>query len=145
MHYLIWPVWSILWIPIVQKNRGTSRYTPGLHVTPTVTNQIARCEVDVPFGRRLQKHSGLWFAALTAIRVDMMTNLNIIEGQLSPELGVHGIERCWGRATRRNIGLIGHYHEDETGRLEATNRLHGLRQDMELFKGRGGNRAAVSL
>ena len=88
---------------------ATGRF-PRRHVSPPITHHETTCKIYLPLARRVNQHSRFRLTAITAVRIRVVTRLNVIaqsRGAQSMVLSmVHRFHHLPGLNARGDIGLV---------------------------------------
>src|SRR5882672_1105863 len=102
-------------VTIIDEEIRASRGLTRGHVPPAVAYHEASPEVDPEFKSRLQQHSRFRFAAIAAIGITVVADLDVVERQVSLQAPVHGLYRFEFDLSGRDVRLIRDHDIQESG------------------------------
>src|SRR6478672_4136483 len=145
MDQLVRLVRLVLRVTVVDKDGAAAGAAAGVHVAPTVADEIARGEVDPVPGGGLEDHPRLGLAAGAIVGVGVEADDDIVDRQLPHDFRVHRFDRRLRRQSVGDVGLIGDDDQDEARLLKEASSLGNPRQNAEVRKVRRRYWLAVAL
>lgn len=109
----------------------------GLDIAPPVSDHVGFFQGDALFPGSFRQHSWCGLAARAAIPLVMVAHLDLVQGQLPAQEGVHLFDRFPVLFSPRHVGLVGDDDEQEPRGAQILQRLPGPRHDFQLRDRRG--------
>jgi len=91
----------------------TSGPTAGLDVFPAIPNHKTFCQINPPITGRLQQQTRPGLAAGAIVNIIVITDPNVINGYLTTQRAIDGLDDISALRTPCYVGLIGHHNQQE--------------------------------
>lgn len=105
-------------IASVEKNRIQAGRTARNHVVPAIPDHVARFARDPETPNRLLDQTGLRLAAEAAFVLAMRADQYRVDRSSHAQPRMHGFKRFRRNKAVPDVGLVCHYYDDETRRLQ---------------------------
>src|ERR1017187_1223744 len=117
----------------LHQNRSTTCGLADRHIAPAVADHPGTLQINPPFPRRRQQHPRLGLAAIATIRLDVITHLDIVNGEPFAQSPVHFLDRLALGQPRAHVRLIRDDDQNESRCAQAFRHVRHAGQKLKLL------------